>query len=62
MTDKKDAEAQALDSMLHVRTTSRQKAGWVKQAQREKLKLESWVTKTLDEAVDKNGEVDIDRD
>lgn len=57
----KEKEPQAFDSMLHVRTTSRQKAGWVKQAQREQMKLESWVTKTLDAAVTKNGEVDTDR-
>lgn len=61
MTQNKDKEPYAFDSMLHVRTTSRQKAGWVKQAQREKLKLENWVTKTLDEAVKENGETDIDR-
>lgn len=61
MTDQKDQEPKAFGSMLHVRTTSRQKAGWVKQAQREKLGLESWVTKTLDEAVKENGETDTDR-
>ena len=60
MTDKKDQEPKSSDSMLHVRTTSRQKAGWVKQAQREKLNLESWVTKTLDEAVNENGETNTD--
>ena len=61
MTEQEDCEPQMFDSMLHVRTTSRQKAAWVKQAQRERLKLESWVTKTLDEAVAKNGEADTDR-
>ncbi len=60
MTEKK--ETSTVDSMLHVRTTSRQKAGWVKQAQRERMRLESWVTKTLDEAVEKNGKADTDRD
>lgn len=54
MTEKK--ETPTVDSMLHVRTTSKQKASWVKQAQRERMKLEVWVTKTLDEAVAKNGE------
>lgn len=59
MTEKK--ETPAVESMLHVRTTRKQKAGWVKQAQRERMGLEVWVTKTLDEAVAKNGEADTDR-
>lgn len=42
-----------LDSWLQVRVNSKQKAGWVKAAQREGLKLSGWVTKTLDEAVGK---------
>lgn len=59
MTEKK--ETPTVESMLHVRTTSKQKAGWVRQAQRERMKLESWVTKTLDEAVANNVETDTDR-
>ena len=51
-------DPQVFDSMLHVRTTSRQKSGWVKQAQRERMNLESWVTKTLDKAVAKNDQTD----
>lgn len=42
-----------LDSWLQVRVNSGQKAGWVKAAQREGLKLSGWVTKTLDEAAGK---------
>lgn len=61
MTVKENPERSDFDSMLHVRTTRRQKASWVKQAQREKLNLENWVTKTLDEAVKEDGETHIDR-
>lgn len=61
MTDKKNSDPKGFGSMLHVRTTSKQKAGWVRQAKREQMGLESWVTKTLDEAVEKNGEVDTER-
>lgn len=60
MSEKK--ETPTVDSMLHVRTTSKQKASWVKQAQRERMKLEVWVTKTLDEAVAKDGEAEADTD
>lgn len=42
-----------LNSWLQVRVNSGQKAGWVKAAQREGLKLSGWVTKTLDEAAGK---------
>lgn len=54
-----------LDSWLQVRVNSKQKAGWVKAAQREGLKLSGWVTKTLEAAsstrgVVKNGEADLD--
>ena len=38
------------DSQLQVRVNSQVKARWVKQAQREGLKLSQWVHKTLDKA------------
>lgn len=55
-----------LDSWLQVRVNSRQKARWVKAAQRDGMKLSGWVTKTLDEASTmnrgetKNGATDLD--
>ena len=39
-----------LDSHLNQRVNSREKAGWVKQAQREGMKLSEWVRKTLNDA------------
>lgn len=38
------------DSQLQIRVNSQVKARWVKQAQREGLKLSQWVHKTLDAA------------
>lgn len=40
------------DSQLQVRLNKRVKAAFVKQAQREGLKLSQWVNKTLESAVD----------
>lgn len=40
------------DSQLQVRLNSQIKARYVKQAQRENMKLSQWVLKTLDSAVD----------
>lgn len=40
------------DSQLQVRVNSQVKARWVKQAQREGLKLSQWVHKKLDDACD----------
>lgn len=40
------------DSQLQIRVNSQIKARYVKQAQKEKLKLSQWVLKTLDDAVD----------
>lgn len=48
-------------SWLQIPVASKQKAGWVMAAQREGLKLASWVTKTLDEAVASHDEADTDR-
>lgn len=44
------------DSQLQVRINSQIKASYVKQAQRENLKLSEWVLKTLSAAVDSNNE------
>lgn len=48
-------------SWLQILVARKQKAGWVRAAQREGMKLGSWVTKTLDEAVAKNDDTDPDR-
>ena len=37
-------------SFLHARVTPRQKAGWVRAAQRENMKLTEWVIRELDRA------------
>jgi len=37
---------------LHMRCKPREKSAWVKQSQRENLKLTEWVIKTLNSAVD----------
>lgn len=41
------------DGHLNMRCMKRDKAGWVKQAQREGLKLSEWVNKTLNAAAEK---------
>lgn len=49
-TGNKHASKGGYDSHLHVRCSSRDKAGWVKKAQREGLKTAEWVIRTLNEA------------
>lgn len=48
---KKDSE-KAL-SYIHARVKASDKAQWVKNAQNEGLKLTEWITKTLNNATDK---------
>ncbi len=43
-------DAERLSSFLHVRATQRDKAGWVKAAQRNGLRLAEWVTDALNRA------------
>ncbi len=43
-------DAERLSSFLHVRVTPRDKAGWVKAAQRSGKKIAEWVTDTLNAA------------
>ena len=38
---------EAATSYIHARCTPQDKAGWVKSAQAEKLKLTEWIVKTL---------------
>jgi hypothetical protein len=39
---------QRADSHLHIRVTAKQKAGWVKQAQKDGKKLSEWVVARLE--------------
>jgi hypothetical protein len=48
-------------SWLQIPVARKQKASWVRAAQREGMKLGGWVAKTLDEAVAKNDDSDPDR-
>lgn len=43
-------EAERASSFLHVRAVPRDKAGWVRAAQRRGQKLAAWVTETLNRA------------
>jgi hypothetical protein len=42
---------EAATSFIHARCTPHDKAGWVKAAQNENLKLTEWIVKTLNSAV-----------
>lgn len=46
-TGNKNAKKKDADSHLNIRVNSHDKAGWVKQAQKEGMKLSEWVIKTL---------------
>ncbi len=45
--------SKGMDSRLHINCRSRDKAGWVKQASRERLSLTDWIIKTLNAVVEK---------